>query len=359
MTRLVDHFAGLPVLVTGHTGFKGAWLSAWLARAGAQVHGISLPPPDGPNLFGSLELARQMASSQFIDIRNEERVRAAVAELKPVAVFHLAAQALVRRSYVEPMETLQTNILGTANVLNAARLEPAVRAFVCVTTDKVYENREWVWSYRETDPLGGFDPYSGSKAGAELVTLIFQRGLRRPDNTLWIATARGGNVVGGGDWSEDRIVPDVIRALRSGEPIRLRNPNSVRPWQHVLELCEGYLRLGRDLLAQAPGSDSAWNFGPSQTGDVKVGEIVNLILGRWGRPQHPVSHESSAVHEAKLLRIDPSKAIAGLGWRSRLTIPEAIEWTADWYRATLEEGQSSWSTTTRQIADFESRIGNE
>lgn len=359
MAAFVDRFRGLPVLVTGHTGFKGAWLSAWLARAGAEVHGIGLPPPDGPNLFGSLELDRHIASSRYIDIRDEERVRAAVAKLKPVAVFHLAAQALVRRSYAEPMETLQTNILGTANVLNAARLEPSVRAFVCVTTDKVYENREWVWSYRETDPLGGFDPYSGSKAGAELVTLIFQRGLRRPDNTLWIATARGGNVVGGGDWSEDRIVPDVIRALRSGEAIRLRNPNSLRPWQHVLELCEGYLRLGRELRAQTPGSDSAWNFGPSQTGDVKVGEIVKLILERWGKPQHPVLQEPSAVHEAKTLRIDPSKAIAGLGWRSRLTITEAIEWTADWYRATLEDGQSSWSMTAKQIAEFEARIGSE
>src|SRR5260221_6387922 len=173
MAALVDRFRGLPVLVTGHTGFKGAWLSSWLARAGAQVHGISLPPPDDPNLFSSLELARNMASSLYIDIRDEERVRTTIAKLKPVVVFHLAAQALVRRSYVEPMETLQTNILGTANVLNAARLEPSVRAFVSVTTDKVYENREWVWSYRETDPLGGFDPYSGSKAGAELVTLIF------------------------------------------------------------------------------------------------------------------------------------------------------------------------------------------
>jgi CDP-glucose 4,6-dehydratase len=243
-------YKGLRVLVTGHTGFKGAWLSTWLLKLGAEVTGISLDPSARPNLFDALGLSKRIASL-IVDVRSQHELRAAVAEASPAIVLHLAAQSLVRQSYADPIETFATNVLGTANLLEACRGVDGIRAVVCVTTDKVYLNREWDWPYRENDRLGGLDPYSASKACAEHVAYVYQRNLTKDRPNLKIATARGGNVVGGGDWSVDRIVPDIVRSLTAGEPIQLRNPTAVRPWQHVLELCEGYLELGARLAVPA------------------------------------------------------------------------------------------------------------
>ena len=345
-------YRGRRALVTGHTGFKGAWLSTWLLALGAEVSGIALAPAGEPNLFDALRLGGRL-SSHPVDIRAGASLQGTVADLAPEIVFHLAAQPLVRRSYADPIETFETNVVGTANVLEACRATPSVRAVVCVTTDKVYHNREWPWPYRESDRLGGLDPYSASKACAELVAQVYQRNLGRADGPVPLATARGGNVVGGGDWSADRIVPDIVRALTAGAPIRLRNPDAVRPWQHVLELCEGYLELGARLLGREDGIADAWNFGPDPSSQIRVGDLVRAMLDAWGRPDHPVALEPSPLHEARLLRLDISKATARLRWRPRLGIAETLAWTAAWYRAVHDEPAAAWELTLRQIREFE------
>lgn len=349
-----DAFAGRRVLVTGHTGFKGAWLSAWLARLGAEVHGVALAPATRPDLFTALDLPSRL-SSTLLDIRDPGALDGAVACIAPDIVFHLAAQALVRRSYADPVGTFETNVLGTARLFEACRAAPSVRAVVCVTTDKVYENREWPWPYREADRLGGLDPYSASKACAELVAAVYRRTLGRPGGPLAIATARGGNVVGGGDWSEDRLVPDVVRALLSGRPILLRNPDAVRPWQHVLELCEGYLELGARLLRDGEAVAEAWNFGPRAADERTVIEVVRALLAAWGRPEAAVELRPSPLHEARILRLDIAKALSRLDWRPRLGLGETLEWTAGWYRAVHDDPASAWERTADQIRRFEER----
>lgn len=343
------------VLVTGHTGFKGAWLSAWLTLLGAEVHGLALPPDTDPNLWTALRLDARVDGT-MLDIRAGAAVRAAIARIAPDVVFHLAAQSLVRRSYADPIGTFETNVIGTAAVLDACRACGSVRAVVCVTTDKVYVNREWPWPYRETDRLGGLDPYSASKACAELVTHVYQRNLRRDDSPAAIATARGGNVVGGGDWSEDRIVPDLVRAVTAGRPIRLRNPGAVRPWQHVLELCEAYLELGARLADGETGFDEAWNFGPDAANGIPVAELVRTFLAVMERPDHPVEVEPSRLHEAQLLRLDISKALHRLDWRPRLPVARTLEWAATWYRAVHADPATAWAVTVRQIEDFAALI---
>jgi CDP-glucose 4,6-dehydratase len=344
------------VLVTGHTGFKGAWLSTWLAELGAEVSGLAQPPEGEPNLFAALDLADRMASSSVVDIRDKEAVVAEIDRLKPEIVFHLAAQALVRRSYADPIETFATNVLGTANVLEACRLQDSVKAVVCVTTDKVYQNHEWVWPYRENDRLGGKDPYSASKACAEIVASVYQGALNRED-PVRIATARGGNVVGGGDWSADRIVPDIVRALTTGSPIVLRNPGAVRPWQHVLELCEGYLELGARLLAGEREVEGAWNFGPFPTDQTRVDGVVSKFLETWGAPGHQVDLQPSPLHEARLLRLDVSKAMSGLDWRPRLSIDDTIALTAEWYRSYYRDPGSAHEVTCNQLRRFRGAVG--
>jgi CDP-glucose 4,6-dehydratase len=340
------------VLVTGHTGFKGAWLSAWLNELGAEVHGIALPPATTPNLFDSLDLSSRI-TSYIVDIRDQEALERSVQAIKPDVVFHLAAQALVRRSYAQPIETFDTNILGTAKLLDACGRTPSIRAIVCVTTDKVYDNREWPWPYREIDHLGGKDPYSASKACAELVSAVYQRIFRRPDNPIAIATARGGNVVGGGDWSEDRLIPDIVQALRSGAPLVLRNPQAIRPWQHVLELCEGYLELGARLLAHGDDFASAWNFGPHTSSEISVGEIVDILSSTWGKSGFTTELRESPLHEAQILRLDIAKSLSKLDWRPRLGIRETLGWTADWYRRYYDDSATAWNLTTSQIQRFE------
>jgi CDP-glucose 4,6-dehydratase len=277
--------------------------------------------------------------------------------VRPEIVFHLAAQPLVRRSYADPLLTFAINIMGTAHVLEAARACPSVRALVVVTTDKVYDNREWVWPYREIDPLGGHDPYSASKAAAEVVTAVYQKNLCRGD--IAIATARGGNVVGGGDWAEDRIVPDIVRAITTGTPIVLRNPRATRPWQHVLELCEAYLELGARLLDAKNEFAEAWNFGPHDRETLTVSDLTKLVLEAWGRDDHPVSVQSSPLREAQTLQLDVAKALTRLSWRPRLGMREALLWTTQWYKGYYSRPGDARVLTKNQIQDFQSLMDLE
>ena len=320
---------------------------------GAEVWGLSLPPEPGrPNLFEDLSLGRRMHST-LGDIRDLASVEAAMAAARPTVVFHLAAQALVRRSYADPVGTFATNVMGTVHVLEAARRCPSVRALVCVTTDKVYENRERLQGFRETDPLGGKDPYSASKAAAELAAGAYLQTLLGPDG-LRMATARGGNVVGGGDWSEDRLVPDLIRSAAAGQALVLRNPRAVRPWQHVLELVRGYLVLA-DRLLQGEGV-GAWNFGPAPENEVEVGVLVEALRRCWGEGAPEVRIEPSPLHEAGYLTLDIAKSETGLGWRPVLGFADTIALTADWYRAYLADPSCAKVLVDRQIEAYRARL---
>lgn len=351
-------FSGRDILVTGHTGFKGGWLTRWLDKVGARVTGLSLAPDQGAdNLFERAGI-ESSCRSLIGDIRDPAVIDRAFSETQPSVVFHLAAQPLVRRSYADPLATFGANVMGTAHVLEACRRSKSVEAVVCVTTDKVYENREWRWPYRENEPLGGLDPYSASKSAAEMVaraymtTLIGAEGCR-------IATARGGNVIGGGDWSEDRIVPDIVRSVRRGEPLVLRHPGATRPWQHVLELCSGYLLLAQRLLEgwadrDASGRDfvSAWNFGPDAGLEMPVSELVRHMLAAMGRPGHPLQLGVSTLHESTYLRLDSTKAISDLGWRRLLDFPTTMTWTAEWYRDYLADPERARDLMDAQIDSY-------
>lgn len=349
-------YAGIRALVTGHTGFKGSWLSTWLKQDGATVAGLSLAPEAGrPSLFENAGIADGMAS-HIGDIRDHALVRQVVDDFRPEIVFHLAAQPLVRRSYRDPIETFGSNVMGTVHVLEAARSCASVRAIVCVTTDKVYENREWGWGYREIDPLGGKDPYSASKACAELVAASYMQTLLPMAGGIRMATGRGGNVIGGGDWSEDRLVPDIVRSLEAGTPITLRNPGSIRPWQHVLELVYAYLHLGDRLLAGDGAAAGAWNFGPERGNEVTVERLVAGMLSAWGDDAVPVVVEPSPLKEANFLRLDIAKAIQGLDWAPILDFPETIGLTADWYRR-RQKGESAADLVAEQISQYRARRG--
>lgn len=293
-------------------------------------------------------------SSCFGDIRDFDRVRQVMDAAQPEIIFHLAAQPLVRRSYRAPIETFATNIMGTTHVLEAARLCPSVRAIVCVTTDKVYDNHEWAWGYRESDALGGKDPYSASKACAEIVVAAYRQTMFSLAGDIQIATARGGNVIGGGDWSEDRLIPDIIRAIQDGQPIVLRNPKSTRPWQHVLELVRGYVVLGRKLLDGETSASTAWNFGPDSENEIDVETIVNAFLAEWGE-RVPVEIRSSTMPEAQFLRLDISKARFGLDWRPVLSRQDTLGITARWYRR-YADGEDACMLMTEQIAEYEARL---
>lgn len=340
-------YAGKRVLVTGHTGFKGGWLCEWLLALGANVTGFALPPQTTPALFEQLGLAQRLRH-RLGDVRDLAAVRQAVDELKPEIVFHLAAQPLVRLSYDQPVETYATNVMGTVNVLEAIRLAKCPCAVVVVTTDKCYENQEWVHSYREQDPMGGYDPYSSSKGAAELIAASYRRSyFSKADSVVRLATARAGNVISGGDWALDRIVPDCIRALQRGEAIRVRNKVATRPWQHVLEPLSGYLWLGACLAdsklipCNSPLA-SAFNFGPALASNRTVLDLVQEVLqhwpGRWEDKSDP-----HAVHEAKLLNLATDKAHHFLGWSPVWTFSETISRTVEWYR------QSSATVTNHPL----------
>lgn len=347
-----DAYRGRRVLVTGHTGFKGGWLCWWLQRLGCDLAGLSLAPEAGrPSLFAASRLEAAM-TSVIGDIRDAELVARTVAAHRPEIVFHLAAQPLVRRSYRDPLETFSSNVMGTAHVLEAVRGCDSVRAVVCVTTDKVYQNEEWAWGYRESDRLGGKDPYSASKAAAELVAASY-RHLYDADGRVGLATARGGNVVGGGDWSEDRLVPDLVRALLAHETVVLRNPGAVRPWQHVLELVRGYLMLGERLLAGQAAA--AWNFGPGHGNEVTVERLVNRFFAAWGDAAPPIEIVPSALTETHFLKLDNARAREVLGWSPVLDIAATLTLTADWYRRHAA-GDDAHALVDEQIGAFAARL---
>jgi CDP-glucose 4,6-dehydratase len=324
---------GRRVLVTGHTGFKGAWLGTWLAAMGAEVHGLSLAPVTTPSLFDLIALATQVRHTVG-DIRDAAVVRDAVRTAAPEVVFHLAAQPLVRASYRDPLETFDTNVRGTAHVLDACRHAPGVAAVVCITTDKCYENREWSWGYREDDPLGGHDPYSASKAAAEVVAASYRRSFGPESMAMaHLATARAGNVIGGGDWSEDRLVPDAVRAFAAGRTLDVRRPHATRPWQHVIAPLSGYLVLAQALLEDRPVAE-AWNFGPRDEDVVPVGAFLDRLVAAWGPgAAWQVTGTDQGPHEAGLLKLDISKARHALGWQPRWDLDTAVVQTVAWYRA--------------------------
>ena len=341
------------VLVTGHTGFKGAWLSLWLRRLGARVTGFALPPTTSPNLFTLAAIERRI-DSQLGDVRDPAAVDAVLARSRAEVVFHLAAQALVRRSYADPVGTYATNVMGTAHVLDAARRASGLRAVVVVTSDKCYENREWWWPYREDEAMGGHDPYSSSKGCAELVTAAWRRSFFLPDGAapVGVGSARAGNVIGGGDWAEERLVPDCMRAFASGEPVVIRRPAAVRPWQHVLEPLSGYLALAERLSSDPRGFGEAWNFGPSTDEARPVAWVVDRLSRFWGDGARWEPDRGTHPHEAGLLQVDASKARARLGWTPRLSLEEGLRWTVDWYRR-FGAGEDAAALTLDQIERFE------
>ena len=354
--QLKDFYRGKTVLVTGHTGFKGSWLILTLLAMGAKVVGVSLPPKTKKDIFVLTGLQSEVSHHEF-DIRNFERLTALISAEKPDVVFHLAAQPLVRQSYQEPLETFTTNVTGTANVLEAMRLSKCVKAAVMITTDKVYENREWIYGYRESDPLGGHDPYSGSKAAADIVIDSYRKSFFSPDkyndthNTL-VATARAGNVIGGGDWAQNRLVPDIMRAVFEGNGIiTLRNPGSTRPWEHVLESVSAYLTLGMRLGNGDREVSGNWNFGPSTDSFVSVGQVTERSLELLGKGFMNVEPDATK-HEANELVLDVTKAARVLGWRSKWDVDETILKTVDWYQVAEENPSSALDVTNKQIEEY-------
>jgi CDP-glucose 4,6-dehydratase len=338
------------VLLTGHTGFKGAWLALWLQSLGARVTGFSIGIPTEPSLYELARVGEGMESVEG-DVRDPQAVAAAVASARPEVVVHMAAQSLVRRSFAEPRETYATNVMGTVNVLDAVRVQGSdVRAVVNVTSDKCYENREWEWGYREDEPMGGHDPYSNSKGCAELVTSAFRRTFFSDPAGARVASARAGNVIGGGDWGEDRLVPDIMRAALAGEPLRVRNPNSIRPWQHVLNPLSGYLVLARALWDSAEPA-VGWNFGPADEDARPVGWIVERMGELWPKELLWRLDDGPHPHEARYLKLDSSRARAHLGWRPPVALEQALASVVDWYQA-LSEGADMRSVTLGQIGAF-------
>lgn len=349
-----DNFwRGRRVLVTGHTGFKGGWLALWLQRMGAQVSGLALDPPTTPSLFEQAKVAEGM-NDQRVDVRDAAAVDRAVRTLDPEVIFHLAAQPLVRLSYADPVTTYATNVMGTVHLLEAARRCPSLRAVVVVTSDKCYENREWTWGYRECDPMGGHDPYSSSKGCAELVTAAYRRSFFHVATTpVGLATVRAGNVIGGGDWAADRLVPDILRALARNESIVVRNPRAIRPWQHVLEPLRGYLTVAERLVENPAGWSEGWNFGPAESDARPVEQLVEIAISIWGQGRWHCPADARAPHEARRLKLDCSLAQERLGWQPRLNLEAALRLTVEWHRA-AQAGADMRDFTWRQIDAYHS-----
>ena len=349
-------YTGRTVLVTGHTGFKGAWLSLWLARLGARVVGYSLEPPTTPSLFELAHLRDHIVHVHG-DVRDLETLRATIDEHRPRFVFHLAASALVRESYDTPLETFATNVMGTLTVLEALRHSTDPCAVVAVSTDKCYENREWDYAYREEDALGGHDPYSASKGAMEIALAAMRRSYfetGRRATPINIASARAGNVIGGGDWSRDRLVPDLVRAVARGAVLHVRNPASVRPWQHVLEPLSGYLALGARLFADdGPVFASSWNFGPAPQSHVSVEALLSLAVRAWGKGEWEVTASDATRHEARLLRLACDRAHARLAWRPVWEIDTAVTRTVQWYQRQLERSEDQAAVHAACQADLE------
>ena len=355
MEDVVNPWKGRRVFLTGHTGFKGGWLALWLASRGAIIRGYALAPSTEPNLFTAASIASVLDDVRG-DIRDFDTLKQSMAEFQPEVVFHLAAQPLVRRSYSDPLGTYATNVMGTAHTLEAVRETASVRCVVCITTDKCYENREWVWPYRENDPLGGYDPYSSSKACAEIVSAAYRTSFfpvdRKNERWVGIATARAGNVIGGGDWSEDRLIPDLVRGFTSEIPVLIRRPKSIRPWQHVLEPLHGYMMLAEKLLKEPEQFASSFNFGPRDEDAWPVERIATEVANMWGKGASWVRDATPSPHEAHYLRLDSSKAHAQLGWKPMLSIEDALEWTMSWYRV-WRDGADIAELSRAQISQYE------
>ncbi len=342
---------GKRIFLTGHTGFKGGWLSLWLQIMGAEVHGYALNPSTEPNLFNTADVGTSMKSSEIADIRDAQKLHDAMQKANPEIVFHLAAQPLVRYSYTQPTETYAINVMGTVNLLDAVHKTPGVKAVVNVTTDKCYENLEWDWGYRENDPLGGYDPYSSSKSCAELVTTAYRRSFLASMD-IAVASARAGNVIGGGDWAADRLIPDFLRALDAGEMLKIRSPHSKRPWQHVLEPLSGYLMLAERLFKDGADFAQAWNFGPID----EDARSVQWIIERLAKFRSDVKwqcddKQQAQPHEANYLKLDSSKARNQLGWQSNWRLEMALNKTIEWHQAWRDK-QSMRAVTLDQIKEY-------
>jgi len=353
-------WANRVVLLTGHTGFKGSWLSLWLQAMGARVIGYALAAPTHPSLFDAANVAEGMVSIES-DIRDFAALSAVFEEYQPEIVIHLAAQSLVRYSYANPIETYSTNVMGTVHLLEAARLTSSVRAIVNITSDKCYENREWVWGYRENEPMGGYDPYSNSKGCAELVASAYRSSYFNPgnftDHRVALASARAGNVIGGGDWAEDRLIPDIMRAITQGKPVNIRNPHAIRPWQHVLEPLSGYLLLAQKLYQEGAAYAEGWNFGPADEDAKPVQWIVDSLTKSWGDGASWLLDQGDHPHEAHYLKLDCSKAKAQLDWHPRWRLEHALAAIVEWHRA-YRDGQDMHELTLRQIRAYDNDLNN-
>jgi len=344
------------VFLTGHTGFKGSWLALWLQSAGARLTGFSLEPPTQPSLFELANVGKGM-NSLLGDIRDLDLLKHTLKRDEPEIVLHFAAQPLVRPSYASPVETFQTNLMGTVHLLEAIRGLDSVRAVVCITTDKCYENKEWPWGYREYEPMGGHDPYSASKGCAELAISAYRRSFFSPaehdSHAVAVASARAGNVIGGGDWGQDRLVPDIMKTFMKKQSVVIRNPQAIRPWQHVLEPLNGYLMLAEQLFEEGPRYAEAWNFGPQEEDARPVAWVVERLVELWGPGAAWQLDEQPNAHEAQHLKLDCSKARRDLDWRPKTDLQTALQWTVEWFRS-YQDGSDMRSVTESQIARFES-----
>lgn len=339
---------GKRVYLTGHTGFKGSWLSLWLANMGAIVKGYALPPPTNPSLFEEARIAEKI-ESQIGDIRDFETLKMSMAAFNPDILIHMAAQPLVRLSYKEPIETYDTNVMGTAKVLEAARSCPNLKAIVSVTTDKCYENKEWLWGYREDEPMGGYDPYSSSKGCAELVTSAYRRSFMH-EQGIGLASARAGNVIGGGDWADDRLIPDILRAFEKNESVIIRNPLSTRPWQHVLEPLSGYLVLAQNLYQTPQDHAEGWNFGPFENDAKPVEWILNSMVQNWQGSSWELDQNANP-HEAGYLKLDISKAKSRLHWQPTWRLDQTLPKIIDWHKAWLNN-EDMQKTCINEINEY-------
>lgn len=344
-----EFWRGKKVFLTGHTGFKGSWLCLWLSSLGAHVTGYALEPPTTPNLFEAARIS-ELVDSRIADIRDPDRIKTLMSEASPEIVIHMAAQPLVRHSYTLPVDTFATNVMGTVHLLEAIRSCPSVKAALNVTTDKCYENREWVWGYRENDPMGGYDPYSSSKGCSELVTASYRNSFLQ--HSVAVATARAGNVIGGGDWSADRLIPDCINALMAGKPIRIRNPHAIRPWQHVLEPLSGYMTLVQRLYVYGSAYAEGWNFGPADDDARPVSWIVDRMCQLWGNGARFEVESGNFPHEANYLKLDCSKAHMRLGWRPRWDLNQSLASILQWVNVYSSAGDIR-TFSVEQINQFE------
>ncbi|MDQ8738623.1 CDP-glucose 4,6-dehydratase [Paenibacillus sp. LHD-38] len=349
---------GKRVFLTGHTGFKGAWLSIWLSYLGAEVHGYSLRPPTKPSLYELAQVETRLAGVIYDDIRNLDALRSVILNARPDIIIHMAAQPLVRKSYLEPLETYQINVMGTVHLFEAIRsaiaADHSIKAVINVTTDKCYENKDWEWGYRETDSLGGNDPYSNSKACSETITNAYRTSYFSGAAGCAVATARAGNVIGGGDWANDRLVPDCLDAIMKGKPISLRNPSFVRPWQHVCEPLGGYLQLAEKMYDEGHSYEGAWNFGPDESDFHSVEGVTSLLCSKWGdSAAYRYEFGEQQAKESPMLRLDSSKAKHRLGWKPKWTISQSLDKVVDWTQSWIRDGDAAGITISQIKAYME------